>query len=545
MSNKKRIVPELVCVFLITLLYAALAFFHLGDTKAPQTFWKAEAGTILRIDMGKQYDLSRICTYTGIANGDYEFYISDQITGEQTQIDCLEQPYCFSWNASDVSVSGRYLFIRVLNGSGSIGELVLYDAAGSRISIPSDPACPLVTDEQDTAIVSPSYRNSTYFDEIYHARTAYEFIHGMNPYEITHPPLGKVLISVGVLLFGMTPFGWRFVGTLFGCLMLPLFYLLCKRLFPNGKIAVFGCGLFALDFMHFSQTRIATIDTYALFFILLMTLFMVDYLRTHHYRSLGFCGIAFGLGAASKWTCIYAGAGLAVLFFVDLWFSRKEKGFCSLFLKRCGFCLIFFVLIPALLYALSYLPWTKCEGQSWQTVWNNQFDMFRYHSQLKAEHNYASPWYEWLVMVKPMLFYRNKTVTDTVSTIATFGNPVIWWGGLLSLVLTILIGIKSKEKTAWIITCSYAAQLLPWVFVTRIVFIYHYFDCTPFLILAILYLARTLREFSPKTEQNFLIGITLAAAILFLMFYPVLSGFEVPVRYVQNWLCWFPQWYFV
>lgn len=545
MSNRKRIVPEFVCVCLITLLYAALAFFHLGDTKVPQTFWEAQAGTILRIDMGERYDLSRICTYTGIADGDYEFYISDQITGEQTQIDCLESPYCFCWHASDVSVSGRYLFIRVLNGSGSIGELALYDVTEARISIPGDQACQLVTDEQDTAVFSPSYRNSTYFDEIYHARTAYEFIHGMNPYEITHPPLGKVLISIGILLFSMTPFGWRFTGTLLGCLMLPLFYLLCKRLFHNGKAAVFGCGLFALDFMHFSQTRIATIDTYALFFILLMTLCMVDYLQTHRYRSLGLCGIAFGLGAASKWTCIYAGAGLAALFFVDLWFSRKDKKFWFLFFKRCGFCLIFFILIPVLLYALSYLPWTKCEGQSWQTVWNNQFDMFRYHSQLKAEHNYSSPWYEWLVMVKPMLFYRNKTVTDTVSTIATFGNPVIWWGGLLSLVFTILIGIKNKDKTAWIIICSYAAQLLPWVFVTRIVFIYHYFDCTPFLILAILYLARTLREISPQTEQHFLIGVTLVATILFLMFYPVLSGLEAPVWYVQNVLCWFPQWYFV
>ncbi len=33
--------------------------------------------------------------------------------------------------------------------------------------------------------------NSSYFDEIYHARTALEHIENVYPYEITHPPLGK------------------------------------------------------------------------------------------------------------------------------------------------------------------------------------------------------------------------------------------------------------------------------------------------------------------------------------------------------------------
>lgn len=70
--------------------------------------------------------------------------------------------------------------------------------------------------------------NSTYFDEIYHARTAWEHLNGVYPYEITHPPLGKIIISIGIALFGMTPFGWRFSGTLFGVLMLPVIYIFAK-----------------------------------------------------------------------------------------------------------------------------------------------------------------------------------------------------------------------------------------------------------------------------------------------------------------------------
>ena len=32
-------------------------------------------------------------------------------------------------------------------------------------------------------------------------------------------------MSVGIAIFGMTPFGWRFMGTLLGALMLPAMYL--------------------------------------------------------------------------------------------------------------------------------------------------------------------------------------------------------------------------------------------------------------------------------------------------------------------------------
>ena len=50
-------------------------------------------------------------------------------------------------------------------------------------------------DEPDTLEGEPGWYNSTYFDEIYHARTAYEHLQGTRPYETTHPPLGKLLIG--------------------------------------------------------------------------------------------------------------------------------------------------------------------------------------------------------------------------------------------------------------------------------------------------------------------------------------------------------------
>ena len=70
---------------------------------------------------------------------------------------------------------------------------------------------------------------SEYFDEVYHAFTARVILHG-DPkawewwntppagfaYEWTHPPLAKLGMVVGMLLFGENSFGWRIPGALLG-----------------------------------------------------------------------------------------------------------------------------------------------------------------------------------------------------------------------------------------------------------------------------------------------------------------------------------------
>ena len=98
-------------------------------------------------------------------------------------------------------------------------------------------------DEQEMASTKATYMNSTYFDEIYHPRTALEHLNNVYPYEVSHPPLGKLIISIGIMIFGMVPFGWRFMGTLFGVLMVPVLYVFLKNLFGKTPVAVCGTCL--------------------------------------------------------------------------------------------------------------------------------------------------------------------------------------------------------------------------------------------------------------------------------------------------------------
>ena len=111
--------------------------------------------------------------------------------------------------------------------------MVFQDADGNLLMPVNEKDYHALFDEQDMFEGRQSWSNGTYFDEIYHARTAYEMVHHLYCYENTHPPLGKIFIALGVSIFGMNPFGWRFMGTLFGVLMVPIIYVFAKKMFKE------------------------------------------------------------------------------------------------------------------------------------------------------------------------------------------------------------------------------------------------------------------------------------------------------------------------
>ncbi len=546
---------DLLPMLAITLLYACTAFFRLGDTVAPQTFAPMGGRDIL-ITLPDQIYPSRILMYHGVGMGSYELSFSADgeeffpaLTVEQDHVAVLK------WRVitPDSPVVPRAIRIR---GEGELwlGEIVILDGDGQ--TVPIRCGHPNLCDEQETAPVSPTFQNSSYFDEIYHARTAWEHLHRVWPYEITHPPLGKVILGIGISLFGMTPFGWRFSGTFFGVLMLPLLYVFLKKLFGGRMIPILGTILFATDFMHYVQTRIATIDTYAVFFILLMYLFLYLWLTEDRLWALALCGVSFGLGAASKWTSIYAGAGLAVLW-AARWIRRfaearrenaGEEVFFS-FLKNCLFCVVFFLLIPGLIYYFSYLPYGIARqispfSRSYAAmVVNNQLYMLDYHSKgvLGATHPYSSNWYQWLVDYRPILYVLETPTPDKHVSIAAWLNPVLCWGGLLSLPVLGWTAIRRRDGRAAFILVGYLSELLPWVPVARLTFAYHYFPSSLFLVLSMSYVLCLLRENRARWRAS-AVALAAGSALLFLLFFPVLNGLPISDELATALYRWLPSW---
>ena len=173
-----------------------------------------------------------------------------------------------------------------------------------------------------------------YFDEVYFARSAENYVNHQIPDERTHPPLGKLIQATGVAVFGETPFGWRIMGVVFATLMIPLMYLLGKKLFGTWIGGFSAAFLFSFDFMHFTMARIGTVDTYVVFFSLLSQLFFLVYFMNvvksgwkTSVLPLFLAVVFFALGFSTKWFILYSAAGLlALLVAIRLKDLTKLKG---------------------------------------------------------------------------------------------------------------------------------------------------------------------------------------------------------------------------
>ncbi len=600
----------------VTLAYAVVAFINLGSANIPQTYYNMDGDEIV-VEFEQPEDISSIRYFSSLGMGTFSFSYSMDgegytpamtdvtETAEDGTTETKREPLkvehkatnMYEWEFYDTSFTAQYVSISVDEPGLRMLELGFCDADGKPVAIKSvkntnpdaergnSPS--YMFDEQQYVPQRTYYMNEMYFDEVYHARTAYENINHIKPYEITHPPLGKIILGIGIRIFGMNPWGWRFMGTLFGVLMLPLMYYLAKKLFHKTLYAFIPTALFALDFMHYTQTRIATIDSYSVFFIMLMYLFMYMYTETNFNRQplkktllpLALCGVAFGLGAATKWLCIYAGAGLAVILFMQLFKRYREYAYARLalsaedaegmdkgrreFLESVsrGFvkntfvtllwCVLFFIVVPLIIYIASYIPYMTVEGEGAYTfadVLKNQEYMFHYHSTLKPEHvhPFSSQWYAWPLDIRPVFFFQGKGYTDgTMSSMSTMGNPLIWWGAIASVIALIVLRIRKGRlgRRTLFLTIAALSQYLPWILVTRETFIYHYFATVPFLILLMTVLAKYMIERTKHGKKAVFIFIG-ACLVLFVMFYPVTTGTVVSKAYSDTFLRWLPTWPF-
>ena len=602
----------------LTLIYGVVGFWGLGATKAPQGgYTSTAAGEAVVIDLGERYEDFHIYYYGGVSSTAFSVATSDdgvnytEETGAYFDIgECykwlaMRQPiYAADGTVSSVTggmlpFSGRYIRLTfdgaacalweaaAVDGNGGVIKPVSAAASGGVEGRMGDPNT--LIDEQDTVPDKPSYYNSMYFDEIYHARTGYEHAHAQHTYETTHPPLGKVFMSWCIRLMGMTPFAWRFAGALCGVLMVPAMYLLAKTLLGSTLWAALCALLLSADCMHFTQTRIATIDSFPVLFMMLMFLFMARWMKMSFYHQrlrdtlvpLALSGAFMGLAIASKWIGCYGAVGLAVLFFarfITLWrqglyaakhrdedpaFVRAADTFRDKGVKTILSCFVFFVFVPVVIYVLSYIPYLRAYGEikwnltTFERIWDAQVLMFDYHKNLVAEHYFASPWYEWPLIVKPMWYYNaDFKGAGMASSILAFGNPAVWWTGLAGILfvlgysvyrnalpaLRVIPGREDEDdRTMPVIAVGFLSAYLPWVLVSRLTFIYHYFASVPWIIIAtalgLKYLARHRRRLAYVLAAV----LAVAAVALFIGFYPLASGVEVPRAWCDA-MSWFDGW---
>jgi len=123
------------------------------------------------------------------------------------------------------------------------------------------------------------------FDETYYAKDACLYAgNGPKQCDLTattneqswvHPPLGKWMIAAGIKLFGYNPIGYRVSAALFGTAAVVITAGLALLLFNSVLWAYVAGILLATESLNFVQSRVALLDIFLAFWVVLGFLFVV------------------------------------------------------------------------------------------------------------------------------------------------------------------------------------------------------------------------------------------------------------------------------
>jgi len=540
---------DLFTVAVLCIVFLSIAMWNVGMTRVPLTTWQATGDESFYIDLGRNASVETVYFLVKGGCGAVEVYTGSPEDWSDSGAIGLQGYY--SWNNVSIDRDTQYLRFDFQQASVEIVEIAVLGKGNHKLAIsgitalgPADQNLHRLIDEQGLVEVPPTYASETYFDEIYYVSSAESYLKLQQPYEWTHPPLGKLVIASGIELFGYNPFGWRIMGVLFATLMIALIYLVGKELFGTWIGAFAPAFLLTFDFMHFTMGRIATVDTFVVLFSLGSQLFFLIYiqdLRKNGWKvstlPLLLAVFFFALSFSTKWLALFGFAGqLAILLALRLKDAVKlNEGCLSIKVKglyaRPFFLLALFLGLAIFVYFTTYIP-DMLAGSTLTDIFKLQEYMFTYHSELEATQPFASPWWTWPLILKPVWLFTSYLPADLVSTIVLIGNPAVWWVGFVFVILAFGEAMEIRDFPCIYITVLFFVQWLPYVFISRPTFLYHFYTNVPFLCLAVGYFLN--RYWSKKWGKAAALAYFSVVVVLFLLFYPAISGMPTPVSRIAS-----------
>ena len=380
------------------------------------------------------------------------------------------------------------------------------------------------------------------FDEVYYAKNANSLLSSAVELDaqgqaefVVHPPFGKWLIAIGIRFFGNEEFGWRFASAIFGTLSILLIYLIVKKLFNSEFLSITAALLMAFDGLNLVMSRVALLDIFLMFFILLSIYFLIT-------NNLWLSGSAIGLAISIKWSAAFL-IPLVILFVV----IYNKVTFRNLYKVVSQF-----TLLPISIYFASWSGWIfssqgwarQSESNVFASLWNYHLQILDFHQGLDDKHAYqANPW-SWLVLGRPTSFYYESPsdcgAEKCAQEILAIGTPLLWWISIFAVAITFGFLVTKLERAAAIILLGFAGTYLPWFFIqSRTTFYFYSISILPFLILALIYCFNQL--LNSAIYKKYITSFVILVAINFIYFLPIYLGISIPY---SQWLSrmWFESW---
>jgi Gpi18-like mannosyltransferase/predicted membrane-bound dolichyl-phosphate-mannose-protein mannosyltransferase len=317
------------------------------------------------------------------------------------------------------------------------------------------------------------------FDEVHFVAQARHYIRA-EPFLDPHPPLAKLVIAAGILLFGDHPWSWRIGNALLGILLVALTYMLGRRMFASRLAGALAASFIICDGMFLVDSRVAVIDivylTFAAWSYLLLFRFAESSDARDRRRTLAAMGVTLGLCLGSKLLIPAVTFLLCTGFMVwFIWRSERSASSSARNWRALG-ALLMVGSIGAVFYIAVFLP------HFFLGWWGGITDLFHYYSDVKwyegsvetATHPYSSQWWTWPLMLRPIAYWQNFPPQGKVATIWGGGNPLLWWSALTAITITAVRALERPNPARTFLVLGYLGYLAIWIPVGRTLFLYHY-----------------------------------------------------------------------
>jgi dolichyl-phosphate-mannose--protein O-mannosyl transferase len=362
------------------------------------------------------------------------------------------------------------------------------------------------------------------YDEHIYVEEAYKFLRGQIFFEV-HPQLAIWLIAAFAKLFGCHAWSWRIGSAVIGTALIPLTYLLARRMFQSRGAAILAALLMLCEGMFLQYSRLALIN------IVYLTTGAAAYLALFRFMQLGdakeqrrcllWIGVLLGLGLGSKFAIPGVTWLLVVGFLLSSILSRPSDGHPQ---ERSvtpqGYAIGAVALIggvSGIILLLTFLPYY---AMGW---WTGIADLTTYyHRVLLANKFYPeplshqdSPWWSWPLMLRAYRLWQTQDDMGMLLDIWGGGNPLIWWAALVAIVIACVRALRESSLSWKFIVIGYVAYLGMFIPIHRSVYLYSYL---PAYYLAILALAALLdgcwKETTRAWEEAALLLPVFAVSVL-------------------------------
>lgn len=357
----------------------------------------------------------------------------------------------------------------------------------------------------------------------------------------SHPPLGKMLISLGMFIFGTdSTFGWRFSSVVFGTLIIAVAMMLAYIVFKSKTVALIAGSLIAVDPMSIAMSRIAHLDIFVTFFVILSVLFVTFFVRSilegkTKNMHLFLAAVSLGLASAVKWSGVYYFVFfMAAVFVFEIFYERKTNKIFSVLIKYVTAGLIFISV-----YVSSWTLWIVSFGMKENTIFNaygvlfqKHVNLLNSHSNLSPLHNYNSNAYEWFLQSRPTLLFFDKVDDSHVQFVSSMPNIIFWVLSIVAFVAFIILTIVKKQVLWSVLIVAVAAGWVPWmIYFGRTVFQFYTIIFQPYLYIVLAFMLYTVfvslnNKF--KIMKLFLMVVVMFGFIFSFIMYTGAVGLKVP-----------------